>query len=55
MNAHLGLLLAYSAGLVGLGAWIGTRVRGSREFFVAGRALPASLLFATLLAANIGA
>jgi SSS family solute:Na+ symporter len=55
MNAHLALLLAYSAGLVVLGAWIGTRVRGSREFFVAGRALPASLLFATMLAANIGA
>jgi SSS family solute:Na+ symporter len=55
MNAHLALLLAYSAGLVGLGAWIGTRVRRSREFFVAGRALPAVLLFATILAANIGA
>ena len=55
MNTHLVLLLAYSVGLVALGAWIGRRVRGPRDFFVAGRALPAMLLFATMLAANIGA
>jgi solute:Na+ symporter, SSS family len=55
MNTHLVLLLAYSVGLVALGASIGRFVRGSRDFFVAGRALPAVLLFATMLAANIGA
>ena len=55
MNTHLVLLLAYSAGLVALGAWIGTRVHGARDFFVAGRSLSALLLFATMLAANIGA
>ena len=55
MNTHLVLLLAYSVGLVVLGAWVGRRVRGPRDFFVAGRALPAVLLFATMLAANIGA
>ncbi|HZA34823.1 MAG TPA: sodium:solute symporter family protein, partial [Vicinamibacterales bacterium] len=55
MNTHLVLLLAYSVGLVVLGAWVGRRVRGPRDFFVAGRALPAMLLFATMLAANIGA
>jgi SSS family solute:Na+ symporter len=55
MKTHLVLLLAYSVGLVVLGAWVGRRVRGPRDFFVAGRALPAMLLFATMLAANIGA
>jgi solute:Na+ symporter, SSS family len=55
MNTHLVLLLAYSVGLVALGAWIGRLVRGPRDFFVADRALPALLLFATMLAANIGA
>ena len=33
----------------------GRRVSGTRDFFVAGRALGPGLLFATLLAANIGA
>jgi SSS family solute:Na+ symporter len=55
MNTHLVLLLAYSVGLVALGASIGKLVRGPRDFFVAGRALPGPLLFATMLAANIGA
>ncbi len=49
------LLLAYSALLVGLGLWIGRRVRTSGDFFVAGRRLGPGLLFATMLAANIGA
>jgi SSS family solute:Na+ symporter len=31
------------------------RVKGSGDFFVASRALPASMVFATMLAANIGA
>jgi solute:Na+ symporter, SSS family len=55
MNTHLVLLLAYSAGLVALGTWVGTRVHRARDFFVAGRGLPGVLLFATVLAANIGA
>ena len=55
MNIHLGLLLAYSAGLIGLGLWIGRRVQGSGGFFVADRRLGAALLFSTVLAANIGA
>jgi solute:Na+ symporter, SSS family len=49
------LLLAYSALQVGLGLWIGRRVRVNEDFFVAGRRLPAGLIFATFLAANIGA
>lgn len=52
---HLVLLVAYSVALVALGLWIGRRVRDSGDFFVAGRRLRAGLLFATVLAANIGA
>ncbi len=51
----LALLLAYSALLVGLGLWIGRRVKTANDFFVAGRRLGPGLLFATMLAANIGA
>src|SRR3954447_7948048 len=52
---YLVLLIAYSLGQIALGIWIGRRVRTSRDFFVAGRALGPGLLFSTLLAANIGA
>ncbi len=55
MNPTLFLILAYSAGLIGLGLWIGRRVETSRGFFVADRRLGAVLLFSTVLAANIGA
>ena len=55
MNTTLLLLLAYSAGLIGLGLWLGRRVSGAAGFFVAGRSLGPGLLFATVLAANIGA
>ena len=52
---QLALLLLYAVGLTVFGVWIGRRVRGSGDFFVAGRALSAPLLFSTVLAANIGA
>ncbi|MCK5448526.1 MAG: sodium:solute symporter family protein, partial [Gemmatimonadetes bacterium] len=55
MNATLFFLLLYSAVLVGLGLWIGRRVKAAGSFFVAGRRLGPILLFATVLAANIGA
>ncbi len=55
MNGTLLLLLAYSAGLIALGLWLGRRVSGAGGFFVAGRSLGPGLLFATVLAANIGA
>ena len=55
MNLRLALLLAYSAGLVTLGLWIGRYVKGAKDFFVAGRGLGAGLIFSTMLAANIGA
>ena len=55
MNQVLLLLLAYSAGLILIGLWIGRRVDSSGAFFVARRRLGPVLLFSTVLAANIGA
>lgn len=55
MTLHLALLLAYSIALMAIGLWIGRRVRGAADFFVAGRSLGPGLIFATMLAANIGA
>ncbi len=55
MNVHLALLVAYSVALTAIGLWIARLVRGSSDFFVAGRRLTAPLLFSTVLAANIGA
>src|SRR3954469_1137294 len=55
MSLQLGLLLGYSALLVGLGLWIGRRVAGTKDFFVSGRRLGPGLVFSTMLAANIGA
>ena len=55
MNLQLTFLLVYSALLIGLGQLIGRRVRGTSDFFVAGRSLGPGLIFSTMLAANIGA
>lgn len=55
MSAQLALLIGYSAVLIVLGVWIGRRVESARQFFVAERQLGPFLLFATILAANIGA
>ena len=55
MNLYLVLLVSYAAVLMGLGLWIGRRVRNTGDFFVAGRRLGPGLLFSTMLAANIGA
>ena len=55
MSPTLLLILAYSAGLIGRGLWVGRRVETSQGFFVADRRLSAVLLFSTVLAANIGA
>ena len=55
MNTSLLLLLVYSAAIIGLGLWIGRKVRTAEGFFVAGRSLGPGLLFSTMLAANIGA
>ena len=55
MNVSLVLLLAYTAAITGFGIWIGRRVRGPADFFVAGRGLTWPLVGGTILAANIGA
>jgi SSS family solute:Na+ symporter len=55
INVQLAVLLTYSALMIGLGLWIGRRVSGTKDFFVAGRRLGPGLIFATMLAANIGA
>ncbi len=52
---RLVLILVYAAAQIALGLWMSRRLRGTRDFFVAGRNLGAGLLFSTLLAANIGA
>lgn len=55
MNIHLLLLVVYSVLLTAAGLWVARLVRGSGDFFVAGRSLTAPLIFSTVLAANIGA
>ena len=55
MSPHLAILLLYAALLMAVGLWVGRRVHGSSDFFVAGRRLGPGLIFATLLAANLGA
>ena len=55
MNIHLILLIGYAAALTAVGLWFTRFVRRSSDFFVAGRSLGAPLLFATMLASNIGA
>lgn len=55
MPVQLVLLAIFVLAQVAVGVVIGRRVRGTSDFFVAGRRLPALLVFATFLAANIGA
>ena len=55
MPLHLILIVVYSIVVVGLGIWTSRLIRSSSEFFVAGRSLGSGLIFASMLAANIGA
>jgi len=55
MNLALILLSAYSLLVVALGLWSARLVRRSSDFFVAGRSLGPGLIFASMIAANIGA
>ena len=55
MTPHVVLLTIFVALQISVGLWISRRVRNASDFFVAGRGLPAPLVFATFLAANIGA
>ncbi|MEW5979422.1 MAG: sodium:solute symporter family protein [Acidobacteriota bacterium] len=55
MSTPLWILLLYSLLLALLGILTSSRVKRPSDYFVAGRTLGPGLLFATLLAANIGA
>ena len=55
MSPHLALIAIYSVAVVGFGLWTSRYVRGSSDFFVAGRRLGPGLIFSSMLAANIGA
>jgi len=55
MNLQLALLILYSVGVIALGLWTSRLIRGSGDFFVAGRRFGPGLIFVTLIAANIGA
>jgi SSS family solute:Na+ symporter len=55
MNIHLALLFVYSVGVIAVGLWAARLVRSSSDFFVGGRSLGPGLIFASMLAANIGA
>jgi SSS family solute:Na+ symporter len=55
LTLHLALIVLYSSVVVALGLWTARYVRSSSAFFVAGRSLGPGLLFASMLAANIGA
>ena len=55
VNFHVLLLVGYSAVLLALGLAVSRRVKSASGFFVADRRLSAVFVFATVLAANIGA
>jgi len=55
LNTQLLLLLLYTVAITLFGVWIGRRVRGTDDFFVAGRKLTWVLVGGTVLAANVGA
>jgi SSS family solute:Na+ symporter len=55
LNVHAVFILVYAVAQILLGLVIGRWVKTTGAFFVAGRGLSPVLLFATLLAANIGA
>ena len=55
MNAYLAALLTYSLLLMVFGIAVSRRVKTSSDFMVAGRSLGPGMLFATFLAANVGA
>lgn len=48
------VLLAYLAGTIGIGLWIGRRVHTGRDFFLAGRTLPWWAIGFSLVATDIG-
>jgi solute:Na+ symporter, SSS family len=55
VSVTLVLLVVYSLLMASVGLWVGRHVRATGDFFVAGRSLGPTLIFATFLAGNIGA
>jgi solute:Na+ symporter, SSS family len=55
VSLHLALVIAYAAAITFLGLWTARYIRTSSDFFVAGRGLGTGLVFASMLAAKIGA
>jgi SSS family solute:Na+ symporter len=55
MNIYLYTLIAYSALLIGVGVIAARKVHSATDFLVGGRKFGPGVLFATFLAANIGA
>lgn len=54
-NGYVQAILGYAVLLILVGWFVGSKVKSSSGFFVAGRRLGPGLLFTTLIAANIGA
>src|SRR5262249_2659267 len=52
--SYLLIIVVYSAAQIALGVRVAGRVKGSSDFFVAGRSLGPGMLAATMIAANIG-
>jgi solute:Na+ symporter, SSS family len=55
MNAYLATLVVYSLLLIAIGFVAARRVKNASDFLVGGRRFGAGVLFATFLAANLGA
>ncbi|MGA8036136.1 MAG: sodium:solute symporter family protein [Candidatus Acidiferrales bacterium] len=55
MNVYFAALIAYSVLLIGIGAFVARKVKSASDYLVAGRSFGPGILFATFLAANIGA
>lgn len=55
MNGYVWVIAIYAFVLIGVGAVMAKRVKGSDDFFVGGRKFGPILLFITLVAPNIGA
>ncbi|HVB34655.1 MAG TPA: sodium:solute symporter family protein [Patescibacteria group bacterium] len=55
MNVYLVAIIGYSALLIAAGLFFSRRVKSAPDFLVAGRSFGPGLIFATFLAANIGA
>ncbi len=54
-NGYVQAIMGYAVLLILIGWFVGSKVKSSSGFFVAGRKLETGLLFTTLIAANLGA